>query len=109
MWDVLWDVFIWVLLLGIGFGGLSIISIWWEERRAFYKERNKIYPPFYHSIIHSMNNVQKAFFIIGIMSFVYGGFRLIDINFNWTDEIDIVLSFVLMIGGGLGYYLFKDD
>ena len=56
------------------------------------------------------NKIQKSFFIIGLMSFVYGGVKCWVGNFYyWTDEIDLVLSFVLIIGSGLGLFLFKDD
>jgi hypothetical protein len=71
-----------------------------------------------------MNKTQKYFFILGVMSFVYW-FIYPFINssdyywylkrffmgefYIWFGDVSQNLSFVLIIGSGLGCYLFKDN
>jgi len=78
-----------------------------------------------------MNKTQKYFVIVGVMSFVYWFFGpiygqdplgmiiddfVLDLDFlpftyysDWYENGFQIFSFALMIGSGLGYYLFKDD
>ena len=77
------------------------------------------------------NKTQKYFVIIGVMSFVYwflnplGSMNpigniiedfVLDLDFlpftrysDWYENGFQIFSFALMIGSGLGYYLFKDE
>jgi hypothetical protein len=79
----------------------------------------------------NMNKTQKYFVIIGVMSFVYWFISplyssspinaiienfVLDLDFlpftyysDWYKNGFQMFSFALMIGSGLGYYLFKDD
>jgi hypothetical protein len=94
-----------VMMYGVPLFIVVILSaIQWLEHGDTIKKKLKLVPKF----VHSMNNVQKSFVIIGIMSFIYCGFRSDDF-YKWTRESDIILSLVLIIGSGLGCYLFKDD
>jgi hypothetical protein len=81
---------------------LIVLILKYKEMSLTDKERYKKKLTFYYSRYkkkltfgHSMNNVQKSFLIIGVISFVY--FMIAS------------LSFSLMIGSGLSYYLFKDN
>jgi len=77
------------------------------------------------------NKTQKYFVIIGVISFVYWFISplygqdpigniiedfVLDLDFlpftrysDWYENGFQIFSFALMIGSGLGYYLFKDD
>ena len=79
----------------------------------------------------NMNKTQKYFVIVGVMSFLYWFIEplhsgqsvlrrledfFLDFEFfpftndsHWFYTDVRIFSFVLIIGSGIGYYLFKDD
>ena len=59
------------------------------------------------SIIQSLNNIQKSLFIIGTMSFIYFLSKY-DTWSLWRYYNDIIFSFVLLLGSGLGIILFRE-